>query len=925
MKTKQIHQKKHKRISLSWLKVSKISILVLILFIFPSKIRAQYNYKAHSNATLAEKVYLQLDGKVYTTGNIIWFKCIVANACNHVPTSLSKVLYVELIKPDETIYEKKLIKLDKGIGEGFFNLDKDLHQGLYLIRAYTQWNKNFETNFLFEEYIQVFAPNEKGKVPIINTTLVRKQNNENFVEASFNPFEIDSLHKNNLKVVITLDNKTETLNIKRGKDKKYRISYPIANNNQFVTLQMQTANQQRYSKTIVLNDEYIDLQFFPESGELVHGLQSKIGFKAIDANGQGKRIQGDIVDKQDSVITHFNSNALGMGSFVLDIADSTKAYFARLTSQSANHQFVIYPLPNVAAVGNKLSVKKQGENIIVTVRSNYLRNDSICVRFSSRGMSFYENKVGLNEGAFEFKMSCNQLPEGIISFTMLDKQMQALAERLYFNERPERRVHITLSADKKIYAEREQTNLTIETTDSDGTPLKTNLSLLVINKNQLGKMQSIRQNILSWFLLDSELKGEIENPGFYFSMVSSKFMDLDALMLTQGWRKYHYSKPFNKLRFKPESSLTVSGNVSSAWSSKKGKKAELTMITFGESKNLYKHETDSLGDFEFKLDDEYGEELNVIIQSTKKSGKKMDYIVAVDQKVSPPVVFNPVKTAEKLDSVVQLFIEKNEERQRIDEVFPLDSGNILIDEVEVTAYKLTPNRKLVMAEFGEPDVVIDGKAILEKEEEWSYGLYSVLMFNFPNQIEIFGSSVIWANVIGSETTLVFIDGVPARLWQYQYIPYIPPSQVSSFEIIKCANNFSLHFLDVYGFPDPGIPCGSIIAIYTHAGKGIYYIDEPTGVVKTTVPVYSAPREFYAPKYKNLQADDWNKPDLRALIDWEPIIKTDSMGIAKASFYNADNGGKMMVVVEAISEDGTIGYQEMDYEIEGKEKVIMIVE
>jgi len=45
--------------------------------------------------------------------------------------------------------------------------------------------------------------------------------------------------------------------------------------------------------------------------------------------------------------------------------------------------------------------------------------------------------------------------------------------------------------------------------------------------------------------------------------------------------------------------------------------------------------------------------------------------------------------------------------------------------------------------------------------------------------------------------------------------------------------------------------------------------KPEGIIKAAVPVFSAPREFYTPKYANLQPGDWYKPDLRALIDWEP--------------------------------------------------------
>ncbi len=41
---------------------------------------------------------------------------------------------------------------------------------------------------------------------------------------------------------------------------------------------------------------------------------------------------------------------------------------------------------------------------------------------------------------------------------------------------------------------------------------------------------------------------------------------------------------------------------------------------------------------------------------------------------------------------------------------------------------------------------------------------------------------------------------------------------------------------------------------------------------------------------------------------------DSLGKAFENFYNADNIGEMQIVVEAISENGEIGYQEMFYEV-----------
>jgi len=900
----------------------------LVLFIVPITNYAQDASSIQSNAAFAEKIYLQLDGKVYTTGNTVWFKSIVTNANDHIPTTLSGVLHVELIAPDETVVEKKLIKLENGIGQGFFNLDKTLNEGLYLIRAYTQWDKNFGTDFIFKAYIQVFTAQKKESIPPIdNVTLIKGLNSENYLEANFNPLVIDSLHKKKLTVFITAEGKTDTLSVKKDSDKKYRIKYTVPDTCYFVTLQMQTSNKSEYAKTIILNNRFIDIQFFPESGELVHGLPNKLGVKALDAYGKGIKISGEIMNDQDSVVASFSTNPLGMGSFILSHADSTNSYFAKIDSQSTDDYIRLYPLPKVARLGNVLSVNRNKNNTVITALSNYMVNDSIFLQMSHRGIRYFELKAGLKEGAFSVEIPNKNFPDGITRITMLDKLKQPVAERLYFNEKPDERIRISLDPDKDVYQKREQTRLKIKTTDSEGKPLNSNVSVLVINQKQLGKMQDAKQNILSYFLLDSELKGEIENPGYYFGKDSSRYDDLDALMLTQGWRKYLYVKPYKEISFQPEQYLTVSGQVSGVLSAKRQKRAKLTLVTLGKDRSVYTQMTDSLGRFEFNLGNEYGQNLNILLQSSKKSGKKMNYTITLDKEESPPVNFNHIKNLGKPDSVVQTFVEKDIQRNKINDAYQISSDQIAIKEVTVRGYKLTPTRKKVMKVYGKPDEVIEGEDILEKKEKWSSGLYSVLQNNYSDKVLIsrLRSGFLFATVLGSQYTLVVVDGIPIHLNEYPLIPYIPVSEVSSFEIIKCASNFYPLFFEVYGvYPPPGLLCGGVIAIYTYGQKGFYGANKPVGLMQATVPVFSTPREFYAPKYDKLKPDDWNKPDLRALVDWEPIVKTDSLGEASASFYNADTPGKMMVIVEAISEDGKIGYKKIGYNVEGKEKEMIIV-
>src|SRR5690606_1926427 len=133
----------------------RYKILVTLFFwAYALPVHAQFDrFIAH--AAFAEKIYLQLDAEVYTTGDTIWFKAVVVEAASHQPSTLSGVLHVELIGPDERVADRKRIELTDGVGSGGFKLEQSYVQGNYLVRAYTEWNRNFGSDFLFQTYVRV--------------------------------------------------------------------------------------------------------------------------------------------------------------------------------------------------------------------------------------------------------------------------------------------------------------------------------------------------------------------------------------------------------------------------------------------------------------------------------------------------------------------------------------------------------------------------------------------------------------------------------------------------------------------------------------------------------------------------------------------------------------------------------------------------
>jgi hypothetical protein len=578
-------------------------------------------------------------------------------------------------------------------------------------------------------------------------------------------------------------------------------------------------------------------------------------------------------------------------------------------------------LPKVNRRGNVMAVYRYRDELRLRVNSSYLVNDSIHLKVISRGAVYYEVRERLRNGTVVFAWKTGELPQGVLAFTLADDRDNPLAERLYFNDLPDSRLHLDLTAGKDTFAQREVTRLKIDARNSKGEAVTTSLSLLVLNRSQLGRLQQTRRNILTSLLLSSDLKGEIEEPGWYFAGQTADYSNLDALMLTQGWRKYAYAGSLEKINWHPETGLSVSGTVSGILNRNKRKPAEVTMMTFGKNHELYSQRTDSGGRFRFNLGEEYGQNLNVLIQSANKIGQNKNYTILLDRHTAPPVRFDHARTIEKADSVVKSIVEKNIERKTVDDTYKLSAGEILLGEVVVETYRMTPDRKKVVEKYGKPDEVINGKTIQEKEEKWSYGLYSVLMFQFPDKLIVRRGQDgnLYARIRHSEPTLVVIDGIPVRPYEYPLLPNIPPSEVTSVEMIENAKNFSTLFLELFPTATNPPAWGDILAIYTRGEKGLYGANSPVGLVKAAVPVFDAPREFYTPSYENIQPTDWYKPDLRALIHWAPEIQTDSTGSASVSYYNADLTGEVMVVVEAISGNGEIGYKELIYWVKKTDK------
>ena len=889
------------------------SIVLLLILGWIKPVLGQVN-----TLNYAEKIYLQTDAEVYTGGSQIWFKAVVLAGPMHKPSNLSGVLHVDLISPAEEVVVSQLIRLNQGIGSGTINLEASLAQGTYILRAYTQWNQNFDTDFIFEKRLPVFTSNtqpvSKANPPRITQTDSEGSRN---LRLLLDPLAVDSLHRGKLAVTIALDGKQDTLTVRKKEGDLYVLEYPLTAGSDVLSINYRTDTGRERFQTLVLDTTGIDVQFFPEGGDYIAGIPAQVGFKALGYDGLGRKISGTVVDENGKELAAFKSNALGMGSFRLPSLSDTLTYYAQVVYGQASPLRVA--LPKVKARGTTIALRNLGAGLQVNALSNALKNDTVVIQLSSRGRLLYELQEPMREGILPVIFPTSKLPYGIIAVSLHTKAGATMARRLYFNDTQQKELKLSAALQKQEYKPREAVRVNLEVKDARSNPQSANASILVTDASQLGENLNYRENILSYFLIQSELRGTIEKPGFYVQNDSLRAEALDDLLLTQGWVTYKYDTITTIRKFQPEPLLLLEGTVSAPLNKNKRREGiKLTLMSFDEELFIQEQVSDSLGRFRFNIDALSGGYQNLMIQTTSEEGTNKDYNLFLTPHKKPEVALQQVAQFALTDTTaVEAARQKNQQQAVLREAMPYGDEDIALDEVLVNSYKMTPQRQEVADEYGMPDRVIDGKAIQEKEKKWSFGLYSVLLFNFPDKIMIRRiDGILRADVSAFDPTLVVVDGQPVMEYNYHLLPSLPVSEIESFEIIEWAKNFSSLYREAYPSASPAsVPVvGHVIAIYTYGGNGLFAAERPKGIIKQSVQVFTEPEAFYTPKYETQQDLSRSEPDLRSTLYWEPELAVDDTGKAEVNFYNPDNTGTMLMLIEAVSANGDLGYKMLQYEI-----------
>lgn len=821
-----------------------------------------------------EKVYLHTDKTYYVAGETIWFRAHLADAANHVPASVSRYVYAELIDPIDSVLVRVKIRPDQDAYHGHILIPDDIPEGSYELRSYTSFMCSTGEDYLFTKQIQIGHPQSRSV--FVESKFAFESEKKVKAEFFFRNKEHAPLIPEQIMVTV---NKDKQMLLKADDNGRAGVSFnlPAGSRHRTVLLEsVQEKHRYRQYITVPVPGEDFDVSFYPEGGALLEGTVGKVAFKALRPDGVPETLSGTLFDNENGKLSDFRTIHQGMGYFIC-LPEKGKTYYVIVKNERG--QSKRYELPPAQNNGYALTCRWNKDKLFVAIKKPAMvqQRDTLYVVAHTRGIV---QLVAQWEPGREFAyFPKEQFPSGVLHILLIDHARRPLSERLVFvdnNDQAQSEFH----SDQENYARRSLVNIRIKLTDQENNPLTGNFSAAVTDDREV--RPDTTTNILTSLLLTSDLRGKIENPAWYFKKGLQYAADLDLLMLTQGWRRYRvpevlsgkFSRPSAYIEIGPE----ISGTVKTLFGEKPAGNIEVTALSL--KGNYFETTlTDSLGRFYFRSAELPDSTQYIIHAVPKMKSKRLELTVNEDH--FPKRTLPPLPPVQMPKDILINYGEKAEQNY----TFEHGMRNIFLDEITVTASKKPAYKSDY---YSEPD----GRISQEQIERFHPSDIRLLLMQLPG-VMVSGNRI---SIRGQGDPLLVVDGVTMDISNLDMVNVYDVAQV---DVLKNASSTA-----VFGSQGGN----GVIVIFTKQGE-ISFKPKPFNIQAILPLGYQSPVAFYAPKYDTPGSRDLSKPDLRTTIDWEPNVQADSTGVASFSFYTADYNSTYSVIIEGLTSGGKIIRQE----------------
>ncbi len=641
------------------------------------------------------------------------------------------------------------------------------------------------------------------------------------------------------------------------------------------------------------------IQFLPEGGDLVEGIESKIAFKAVSSDGKPAAVQGTIVGKGGAQVVQFKTEHDGMGIFSLE-PKAGETYTAKWKdAQGNNYQTV---LPDAKHTGATLQITLQNNSRAFTITRSEIAPANfkkIYIAATMQQHLVYFAAANLQDNFLTGgSIPVGDLPSGILQITLFDSNWVAIAERITFVNNDEYHFEPEAGFSELGLEKRKQNTLVISVPDS----ITSNLSVAVTDAG-IGIDSS--DDIISRLLLTGDLRGNIYHPAYYFTNKSDTLQQqLDFVMLTNGWRRINWQNVVNNkmpvIKYQNDTNyLTFSGKVFGA-SETDLKQGAMVLLMMDNKKDTSRRVAQAFikQDATFSLPDALLLDTTKVYYKIAGNGNIAN-ASAVTFNTSLPA--NIISNSDTINAISFADTATENYRRRLAEeqarLLKMQQGTTLQD-VTVTTKAKSPLQAL---DEKYASGFFSGDAYQFDVLNDPFGKNAMSIFTYL-QGKVAGLNIGTGQGLGNTPSVSWRGGTPSF--------YLDESPVDA-SMLSNINMSDVAYVKVFRPPFMGsIGGGSngAIAIYTRKGGDVAQT-QSKGLPYKMVIGYTVQKEFYSPNYATFDSRN-DEQDLRTTLYWNPMILTNQENHSiRLHFYNNDFTKSFRIVVEGMSTDGRLTHLE----------------
>lgn len=639
------------------------------------------------------------------------------------------------------------------------------------------------------------------------------------------------------------------------------------------------------------------LQFFPEGGDMITNVVNKIAFKANDQYGRPIKIKAKLFDSKGSLVQSFNAVHDGMGSFLL-IPQPGLTYAVKWTDEKNNEHTT--SLPQAKPSGLSMQVNINGSKRIIIVNAGPQLGSQLqqvhLVGTMNQALVF-KNDISLTENNSARRIiPTENLPSGILTLTLFDANWNAIAERVTFVNNNEYSFQPQMEVQRWGLGKRKRNEIEVKLPDS---LQDANLSIAVTDA---AIEKDTTDNIISHFLLSSEIKGRVYNPAYYFSNNSDSIAQhLDLVMLTNGWRRFKWEDVVKgklpEITYPRDTSfLFLSGKLFGVAKSQLTGKESIALVIKDSSatKMLFMgiNSDGSFGDPDLVLFDT----LKVYYSLKSKFLKTAEARFMTDRLPAPnyTAFSKNFMYSHNIFDTTGMYHHSLLASKSL-EIMNIERGHIMKTVVIQTTKK--PPVKVLDEKYAKGLFAGGDGYQFDLVNDPAAGAYTDILSYLQGKIaglQINSSTVPPSlSYRNGGAPAIFLDEMQT---DPDMISSIPVSDIAYVKFMRPP------FVGAVGGGGDGA-----IAIYTR--KGNDQAPGKGGLSSNTIAGYSPIKQFYSPNYDSFDPRN-DRLDIRTTLYWNPLLLTTQKNKSiKLNFYNNDVTKSFRVVIEGMTKDGLLTHYE----------------